>query len=284
MKVIIFGAGRVGASFGYLLHKAGHHILGVKNNSLGSAQKAVKKMGAGQPLDKDQLSVYLKQADLVVITTPDDKIEKIAKMVQKYDLKAGVTLMQMSGLLASDVLNRKGKDKVNVFSLHPLQSIPGFSRGIETLPGAVYTLEGDEGGKKRGEKLCTELGLNYYHIKKELKPLYHISAVMSANYLVTLIQASYDLLASAGLENEDMKHGIRHLVQGVLDNLEEKDPKDALTGPLARGDRDTIKKHLQNLEKYRTEYLELYKVLGKHTVDLVGSRELFADLLEDQEN
>ncbi len=265
MKVVIVGAGRVGSSFGYLLAEKGFEILGVFNKHFNSARNAVKKIGQGQPLTYSGLLEICNKADLIIITTPDDKIENIAEKILENDY-SHLYLMHMSGLHSSDIL--KKAQNINVFSLHPLQAIANFKEGIKLLPDSTYTLEGDEKGIKLGKKIIEKLDLNYNIIQKEYKPLYHAAAVIASNYLVTLTAASYELLEEADILNNETKKGLLGLVKGTLNNLENLDPEEALTGPIARGDIKTIQKHIDAIKKHKNKYLELYKVLGEYTAEM----------------
>ncbi len=272
MKILIIGAGRIGSSFGYLLYKKGFKITGIYNKHYSSACKASKLIGSGIPLKKKDLRNKIEEADLIVITTPDDKIAKIVELVSQYKHKS-LTLIHMSGLYSSDILKHKNND-LAVFSLHPLQSVPDFEEGIQLLPEAVFTLEGCKKGKKIARIIINKLNLKYTTIEKKYKPLYHAAAVIASNYLVTLINSSYQLLEKAGLSETEFKKGLLNLTKGTLNNLEKKKPEDALTGPIARGDRKTIEIHLQALEEYKPQLLDLYKTMGKYTAKMIDKKEI----------
>lgn len=263
----------MGSSFGYLL-KDKFDIKGICNKHYSSSREAVDKIGMGRPLQKTQIKEILPKIDLVMITTPDDQIKEMAEYVLQGNLGKPVCLMHMSGLYTSEILNEKKHSQVYAFSLHPLQAIPSFARGIKLLPGAFFALEGAGEGLKYGRKLAESLQLNYEVIAKKYKPLYHAAAVIASNYLVTLMAASYDLLDEADLLQPAVKSGIINLVQGTLSNIAENDPSDALTGPIARGDIETISLHLEALKKFKPEYEKLYQILGKYTADIKGDTDL----------
>ena len=274
MDVLIIGAGRVGSSFGFLLNQSQFFtIVGVYNRHYESASKAVKKIGDGLPLDKSSLKATAERADLIVITTPDDIIREVAETVNNYNLKNTAIIMHMSGLHSSDILNTD--NNINrLFSLHPLQAIPDFKEGVKLLPETTYTLEGNTEGLKQGKKIIEKLGFNYYVIETEYKPLYHAAAVFASNYLVSLLDISFELLREADILNSDIKKGLFKLVYGTLENVDELGTKSALTGPIARGDFETIKKHQDALNDYKSSYLALYNLLGSYTADMVNRKDL----------
>lgn len=269
MKVLIIGGGRAGTSMGYLLKSNDFKIIGIYNKHFNSAVEAARLIGEGVPLTENKLERTLIKAELIMITTPDDQISKIASEITDYNLRKPVYLMHMSGLLSSNILNKGGKSGIYKFSLHPLQSIANFKEGIKLLPDSYFTLEGDNKGKKCGKNLVESLNLNYGLIESEYKPLYHIAAVIASNYFITLLNSSFNLLGEAGIDNEKIRQGILSLVQGTLNNIKEMGTESALTGPVVRGDLNTIKKHLRALENFESEYIELYKTLGRFTVDMV---------------
>ena len=276
MKVIIIGAGRVGSSLGYLFKKAGLEIVGVCNQHLKSSQKVVELIGTGQPLNRDDLKKMLKKTDLVLITTPDDQIKKMAEFVLTCEFKRPIYMLHTSGLQESTILNEQHESGVYVFSMHPLQAIPDFNTGIKLLPRSVFTIEGCSQGEIFAQKLAEKLNLTYYSIDKKHKPLYHAAAVIASNYLVTLIEASYHLLKEAKMYNSDIQAALLNLVRGTLQNLENKPPREALTGPIARGDLATIQSHLEVLKKEAPANLQLYKVMGEYTARLAGQKDMFA--------
>lgn len=273
MKTIIIGAGRIGTAIAYLLQVKGVKIIGVHNQHLNSAEKAIKKIGAGIPLTKKQLTVFAKEADLIIITTPDNQISKMAQYLAKLNLKDSVCFMHMSGLLLSDVLKTDQKSS-GVVSFHPLQSVASFQAGIKLLPKAVFTIEGDKKGEKLSRKIVNLLGIKAIYIEKKYKPLYHAAAVMASNYLVTLIYSSYQLLEESKLNSTEIKTGIIELVKGTLNNIERLGPEQALTGPIAREDSNTIKSHQKALLEFLPEYYQLYQTLGEYTVKMAKKEEL----------
>ncbi len=276
MQVIIVGAGRVGTVMGYLLHKNSFEILGVHNKHLGSARRAVKQIGAGNAYDNFDLEKNIKFADLVVITTPDDIIARKAEYLSHCDLKDTVTFMHMSGLHPSHILNKNGKKEINVFSLHPLQAVSGFDEGLKLLPEAIFSLEGDKKGLEIGRMIADKLKFNYHLINSDSKVLYHTAAVIASNYLVTLVNTSYEILNKAGINESEIRKGILDLIKGTLSNLENSAPQEVLTGPIARNDINTVKKHREKLKEQAAEQLKLYDIMGKYTAKMAGKEKLQA--------
>src|SRR5690606_8021447 len=133
------------------------------------------------------------------------------------------------------------------------------------LAEAGFALAGQPGALAVGRRLVRALGGRPFVIPPTLRPLYHAAATYASNYLVALIAVAARLMQSAGVDQEDALPAMLHLVRGTLDNLEQLGPAAALTGPIARGDVDTVRLHLARLSD---EDRALYCALGRETVRL----------------
>ena len=146
------------------------------------------------------------------------------------------------------------------FSLHPLQS---FSKalGPKQLDGAwgAVTAETSE-ARDVGWSLAETMGLRPFDLADDARAAYHAGAAMASNYLVTLRAAGGSLLEAAGAPPE----ALDPLIRGVLDTGFE------LTGPIARGDWETVERHLAVIRAERPELEELYLVLAEATARIAG--------------
>ena len=102
--------------------------------------------------------------------------------------------------------------------------------------------------------------------------LYHASAVVASNYLVTLLDLSLSLIKLAGMTGEDALRGLKPLIEGTISNVEKMGVQNALTGPIARGDILTIEKHLSEIESKAPRLLSLYRTLGLYTVEIAKEK------------
>lgn len=265
-KVVIIGAGAVGQSLGYLLANNGYQVLGFISRSLSSAEAGKKLIGSGIATTK--YSDFLLEADLIIITTPDQVIDQIAdKLFAKQLVSKRSCLVHCSGVLTSEVLFRD-KVEYGCLSLHPLQSIADVKTGIKTLPNSFFTIEGNELGQKIGRQLLDALGADYTVIASHAKPLYHAAACVASNYLVAIVDLALKMNQQAGVSAEKALSGLLPLIEGTLQNIEEMGTVEALTGPISRGDIDTIESHLKSLQDLMPETLNLYKQLGAYTTEL----------------
>jgi predicted short-subunit dehydrogenase-like oxidoreductase (DUF2520 family) len=141
------------------------------------------------------------------------------------------------------------------FGLHPLQTFTG-SGGPEQLDGAfaAVTAESD-GARERGFAFARFLGLMPFELADEARPLYHAGAAIASNYLVTLHKVASDLFDAAGAPTE----ALVPLMQRTIENGFE------LTGPIQRGDWETVAAHRDAIRATRPDLESLYDVLAEAT-------------------
>jgi predicted short-subunit dehydrogenase-like oxidoreductase (DUF2520 family) len=195
--------------------------------------------------------------DLVLLCVPDRVISDVAG-----ELEPGPWVAHVSGatpLTALDPHERR-------FSLHPLLSITK-ERGPEQLDGgwAALTAETEE-ARTTGRELAALLGLRPFDLQDEQRALYHAAAAIASNYLVTLHEIAGSLLANVGAPRE----ALAPLMRSVIENGFE------LTGPIGRGDWETVERHLEAIRDARPELEELYVALAAETARIAG-RELPSD-------
>jgi predicted short-subunit dehydrogenase-like oxidoreductase (DUF2520 family) len=275
MKAAVIGTGRVGSAFAHLLSKRGIELLYLYDIDHSAAEKAAEITEALNIHDWDEFKKLSKKVDLIIITTPDDLIEETA---EKLEAAEDQYLMHMSGLLGADILPKNIK---GAFSMHPLCSVSSFSEGTDILADALFTLEGSRSSLDFAKKLAEKLKAEYLTIKAEFKPLYHAAAVLASNYFLTLLNESFALLERAGLNSDRLKKELIGLSRVTLNNIEKFGTEEALTGPIARGDINTIKKHQQSIKQYSPEELELYQLLGRYTLKLVSQDDVLKELFSE---
>jgi predicted short-subunit dehydrogenase-like oxidoreductase (DUF2520 family) len=186
-------------------------------------------------------------AELVLLCVPDAAIRDVAR-----DLVPGPGwIAHVSGgtpLAALDPHERR-------FGLHPLQTFTR-ARGPEQLDGAfaAVTAETPE-AREHGFELARLLGLTPFDLADEARPLYHAGAAIASNYLVTLHRVASELLRSAGAPPE----ALVPLMQRTIENGFER------TGPIERGDWETVEAHREAIRATRPDLEPLYDVLGEAT-------------------
>ncbi len=208
--------------------RAGHEIVGVLSRTSGH--------GYGPELS---WSVDLPEADLVLVAVKDDSIAEVADRLIDRVSKVGV-VAHMSGFVPVTALRALQAEGVAVGGFHPLQSMPDPQSGADALIGSHVGIGGDALAVDTLTHLADSLGLHPFLLNDHARPAYHAAAAAAANFVVTSLAVSADLFNAA-----DVDPGVAEpLVRSVVDNVFEKGAAASLTGPIARGDIDTVVGHL----------------------------------------
>jgi predicted short-subunit dehydrogenase-like oxidoreductase (DUF2520 family) len=184
--------------------------------------------------------------ELVLICVPDDAITEVAA---KTDVGPWVAHVSGATPLAALEPHRRR------FSLHPLQTFTR-ARGPEQLDGAWAAVTSDsEEGRAAGFWLAGTLGLRGFALADEARPLYHAGAAIASNYLVTLHAVAADLFRAAGAPADAL---VPLMLRTIENDFE-------LTGPIERGDWETVEAHRRAIRAARPELEPLYDVLAEAT-------------------
>ena len=267
-KISIIGCGRVGTALAVFLARAGYDIAGLASAHAASAEAAAGAAGQGRVYDTAHKAVAA--GDVVFITTPDQLIEPVCRILaRETGLLAERMVFHCSGALSSKILSSAGKAGAHVGSIHPLQSFAPYAPGQSSpFSGIHISVEGDGEAVAAGKKMVAALGGSFFTLPTHAKTLYHAAAVVASNYLVTLEHFAVSLLSQASLSEKEAFAILEPLISGTLNNIRNQGTGHALTGPVARGDAAVVADHLADLEQKMPDYVALYKILGRHTLDI----------------
>lgn len=276
LKINFIGCGRVGQTLAKLFSMIPHiEIGGVVTTSLTTAEKAIQFIGAGIAFNDFQ---KLPQADIYFITTSDQHVATVAQQLAHLSLSPSTIVAHCSGALNSSILAPLG---CAIASIHPIKSFACPHISVATFSGTYCAIEGIEYAVQQLSALFTLLGAKVTRIKKESKNVYHAASVLANNYLVTLHAHATQSYLTAGIDPGIATLLVTQLMEGALDNLKSMPHHIALTGPIQRGDIDTIKKNINGLSQAQVpkETLQLYAQLGLGTLALTNhSTETISEL------
>ena len=265
-KIAIIGCGRVGTSLALYLERAGYTVAGLASRRLASAEAAAALLQAPGLLSERPEQATL-PAQVVFITTPDDAIAGVCReTARRGGFAPGSVVLHCSGALPSTILAPAREAGAHIGSIHPLQSFAAPSADHDPFQGIIISVEGDGPALVRAEAVSADLKARCHRIRTGAKTLYHAAAVVASNYLVTLLDLSFALLAEAGVPPEDAPDVMGPLIDGTLANVRRSGPAAALTGPVARGDSQTIADHMAAVGRLNPDSLPLYRALGLATV------------------
>jgi predicted short-subunit dehydrogenase-like oxidoreductase (DUF2520 family) len=270
--VAIIGAGRAGSLVGFLLRRAGYAVTAVAARTTESAQKASTFIGCGEPAT--DVVKAASNADIVFITTPDGAIKKVCdKIASGGGFKAGSLVVHMSGAHSLDLLDAARTVGAHRAVIHPLQSLANREQGIKTLPGSYFRIETDPEAQVMAREIVTALGgielvMPKWRPDKDSAALYHAGAVAVSNYFVALVDYGLKFYQALGAEKNEALKAVLPLIRGTLHNIETLGIADALTGPIMRGDAQTVRDHLRAMQKRTPELVKLYGELARQTVSM----------------
>lgn len=267
----IIGCGRVGTSLARHLAKAGYRPAGFFSRTRQSALNAAKAAG-NEPAVFDDPWAAAANAEVVFLTTPDHAIAATCQLIsQNKGVREKSVVLHCSGALSSNVLTAASEGGAVIGSMHPLQS---FAAVTESNPfaGIKVAIEGEAAAVDCAWQLAADLGADPISIRTEGKTLYHAAAVVASNYLVTLMRLSFQLLQASGVAESEAYSVLKPLISGTLTNIEQVGMPDALTGPIARGDVETVSAHLAAIRQLSPEAADLYGRLGRATIDIATAK------------
>jgi Uncharacterized conserved protein len=267
VKIGIIGAGIVGSALAIRLTEKGYKVVAVSSRSLDSAEKLALAIEGCQAAETNQMVADI--ADIVFITTPDAVIPKVASGLQWHK---GQSVVHCSGADSTETLQPARQMGANTGVFHPLQTLASVKQAIDNIPGSTIAIESEEPLLTTLKEMATALNCRWIELKASDKVVYHAAAVIASNYLVTLVKLADDLWETFGIPREQATQSLLPLLKGTLNNIENVGIPQALTGPIARGDIDTVKKHLTALQKEAPDALSTYCELGLQTIPIAQAK------------
>lgn len=261
LRIGFIGAGTIATALATQLRTNGYAITSVASRSYASAQVLADQVPGCTPA-KDQGEV-LKKASIVFLTVPDDVIRDTAN---NLEWGAHHMVAHCSGALGLDVLDGPRRLAAQIGVLHPFQTLSSTDNASEIFSGSTFAVEAGEPFLGILKGFVADLSGFAVDLSDKNHALYHLSGVMASNYLVTLANIATQFWSASGLNEKDALQAIIPLMRHTLSNVEENGILQSLTGPIARGDIDTVEKHLDQLRETRPDLLPLYRELGLQTI------------------
>ena len=264
LTVGVVGAGRVGAVLAAALRAAGHDVVAAAGESDASRSR-IANLLPGVPNTKP--SDAARRSDLLLLTVPDDMLPNVVAMLSASGaIHAGQVVAHTSGRHGLAVLAPAAEVGARTIALHPAMTFTGTEVDLPRLEGCVFGVTAPTAERALAEQLVAEVGGRVMWVAEELRTVYHAGLAHGANHLVTLVSEAMELLAAAGAE--DPAATLRPLLTAALDNaLAEGDA--ALTGPIVRGDVETVRAHLDDIEATAPHTLPSYVAMARATLDRV---------------
>jgi predicted short-subunit dehydrogenase-like oxidoreductase (DUF2520 family) len=262
LSVGVVGTGRAGTAMAVALARAGHKIVAASAVSQASLLRASRSL-PGVPVERPERVVAL--ADLVLLTVPDDALPALVTGLAATGVPlAGRLVAHASGRHGLAVLDPVVRRGALPLALHPVMTFTGRPDDAERIGGSTFGVTAPEPLRPVAEALVVEMGADPVFIAEQDRGLYHAALASAANHLVTLVVQAADLLRAAGVADPAKMLG--PLLSAALENALTLGDA-ALTGPVARGDADTVAAHVRAISRAAPAALGSYLALARLTAE-----------------
>lgn len=255
VELSIIGAGRTGRALGHLARRAGYKIGPVVCRTLAHAREAADFIGGGRPGTEPIGS------DLTIISVPDGEIRGIVPRLRMP--KGAVAAHTCAAFGATELRPLRPAG-----ALHPLRSFADPARAVDHFRGTACAIDGDAPAVRVLSAFARAIGGSPLRVKTDRKALYHAGAVFGSNYLVAILEAATRLFEAAGVPRVQSVGALVGLARGTLANVESVGIASALTGPLERGDVETVRRHADALAARAADLAPAYRVLGRLALEV----------------
>jgi len=291
-RIAVVGPGKVGTALSLAFNGVGHTIVGAYCRDVDSlsAKRFRRLLGAPTALLPRDISDSnpLPTAEVFLVAVPDRAVTSVAQTLADSGILAtlqqplaaeataynhapavdstGPVVMHTAGSLSAEALAPARNVGARCICMHPLQTIADPELSPECFSGITFTLDGDPSACALISQWIRRLGGIPLQFDPKLRSGYHAAAVLASNAVVALMATASEV---SGLPTG--AQALIPLLQGAVDNLKLLGLPDALTGPVERGDVDTVKKHLDALQSNPTA-LRVYRALGQATLEVASKK------------
>lgn len=269
-SITLIGAGSLAHALGPALRAAGYRIDAVVARNAAESRRRAKllarKVGAQWRLLQD----FKPAADIVWLLHTDDALGGTAETLAKTTGWRGRVVLHSSGALSSDVLAPLRRTGAHTGSLHPMMTfVPGTTPDMSKVPFAV---EGDRQAIAAARQIVSKLGAEAFPIEKSSKVLYHALGSFSSPLIVATLVTAERVGRAAGLTLPQTRKVMAAILQQTLTNYLDRGPAAAFSGPIKRGDVETVRRHLLELRRV-PEAQDVYRALVRSALrDLPSAR------------
>jgi predicted short-subunit dehydrogenase-like oxidoreductase (DUF2520 family) len=263
----IVGAGAVGTALGVALSRAGWPIHAVASRDPGRRERFRSVVDVSRVFADPE--PILDEVELIILAVPDDAIAELAGSLRMY---SGQAMIHTSGALGADVLAPAMAAGTQIGAFHPLVAFADTERAVAALHGATVAIEGDDQLATMLADMAEAVGATPVRLAPGSKAAYHAAAVLAAGGFIALLDAIAELGRVAGLDEAGSLAIYGPLIEGTLGNARALGIREALTGPMTRGDVGTLTAHLATLRAHAPGVLGLYIAAASREIDLAEGR------------
>lgn len=249
-QVAILGTGRAGGALAVLLTRAEWPVRALWSRRRHRARTIagrVLRAGGCAPQCVAKPRQALDAANIIVLAVPDPALADLAgALAESGKPLEKLTVLHISGAMGLEPLAPVRKCGASVGSLHPMQVFSLAAPAVNLLRGAGCAIDGDPAARRLAAAMARDLGAMSYRIPNAGRSGYHLAASMVANDTMALFHLAHQEMTAAGVSDTAARKALAHLLQGAAATLSREPVARALTGPVIRGDAETIRAHLHS--------------------------------------
>jgi len=269
-KIVFIGAGKVAWHLSCALSKKGYAISGIASRKKLSAKKLADKFNTAW---SDKPEEIVKDADIIFITTPDAEVRGVVQnLCSRRVIKRKQLVIHTSGVLGVREIKCVEKFGALALSMHPGFPFSSKSYKKDELRGVFFVLEGSKKAVRIGKEIVHKLGARSLMIEEKSKAIYHLALIFASNFFVGVEDMSVELLQKCGIKRNDALELLKPLIEVTKSNIFKQGTRNALTGPIERGDVETVKKHLALLKRYQNSFEKIYKEISRYLLVMVEEK------------
>lgn len=274
----VIGTGKVGTAMADLLSKRGYDVVAVADLSEEARLRAARLSGARACESGREAAAA---ADVIIITTPDGAIADTCAAIASSMPVEGKKVAHMSGALSLDALATARAKGASVLSIHPIQTFADLEGAERSLPGSTFGVTCEPALEGWARDLVGALQGRVLVVADSDKVLYHAAAAVACNLVAMVEYGAFVISRRLGFTDGATAEAFTPLAAATVDNVGRLGPAAALTGPLARGDVETLRSHLSALETFDPELARLYRVVSEWGLRLAAEKgELVPETIE----
>jgi predicted short-subunit dehydrogenase-like oxidoreductase (DUF2520 family) len=257
-SITLIGAGNLAQALGPALKAAGYRIEVVAGRNRAESQRRARLLARRLGAKWCSVEQVKPTSDVVWLLHTDDALATTAQTLARAGGWRGKVALHSSGALSSDVLQPLKKAGAHTASLHPMMTfVAGTSLEMSKVPFAV---EGDREAIAAAKQIVRRLHAEIFPIRKSAKVLYHALGSFSSPMIVATLVTAERVGRAAGLSLPQTRKVMAAILQQTLKNYMERGPAAAFSGPIKRGDLETVRRHLRALKRV-PEAGEIYRAL-----------------------
>jgi predicted short-subunit dehydrogenase-like oxidoreductase (DUF2520 family) len=210
---------------------------------------------------------------VLFLAVPDGAVAETAARVASLRPPPELAVVHLSGALGLDALDALGANPRGSF--HPLQSFPA-PRDPAAFRGITVAVDATTPAlRRRLSALARSLGARPRHVPDSERVRYHAAAVFASNFVNAAFAEGARLLETLGWTEKESVAALLPLLDGAVANIHARGPRGALTGPIRRGDADTVRRHLEAVDNP-----ELYRMLALVALRIASEAGLAPEAVE----